>query len=733
MKNLFLFFIILVSVILIPNAFAQGTTNVPNWIKNNAGWWASDQIDDSSFLQGIQYLIKEGIMVIPPTETTDTSQSNQQVPAWVKNTAGWWADEQISETEFVNAIQYLINKGIIQIDSDSQCITNLTTMFGDDELNKIKEICNDTTINEELLLSAHTSLVPDSNGKLVSHDNKNSHGFRGEEFSQAKTPNTYRIFLIGGSTMYGAGSYSDETTIPAIMQKITDRQQLGLNVEIINAGTPAANTVGEVKMIKQKIVNFQPDLVVMYDGWNNLQARYEPQVIFDNWNDICELGKEKNFDALFILQPIAGFGNKELSFQERVNALTGNSHPPFDKQLILQKSIYEEYAKKTSVINGMCKVADFRSVFDDVRGGIYWDQGHTLEAGNIILAENIFDVALPLITKNDEKYDKIFSRIISQNNNDSVILYILEKFGVNTERYYVNKIPQDNPWSCNNCQINENGFYYKLKEEVGIENILVGKDLRNENLSERNLAGQDLTGANLAGQDLRNADLTGTVLRATDLSNTDLSNQDLTDSDLTGSMLVETNLSNTILSSTKFNMAEISNVDFSSAELWLTEFIGATIIDSGFSGNRLYSVVFGGATITGTDFSHADLSIIKTDKKLMYKEIEIDLDKFDTHPDELDYTTLAEKIDDIVWGYEGHAHLEFFNYVIENEKFFAYFYYVNYFVGSTLINNDFSNSDLTFVYLGAATGERNNFDNMIVDCTTLLAGHANEVHLGNCP
>ena len=104
------------------------------------------------------------------------------------------------------------------------------------------------------------------------------------------------------------------------MQKIADGQQLGFDVEIINAGTPAANTNGEVKMIKQKIGKFQPDLIVMYDGWNDLQARYEPQVIFDNWIDICELGKEKNFDTLFILQPIAGFGNKELTFHEYVNS-----------------------------------------------------------------------------------------------------------------------------------------------------------------------------------------------------------------------------------------------------------------------------------------------------------------------------------------------------------------------------------------------------------------------------
>jgi hypothetical protein len=38
---------------------------IPDWIKNNAGWWADGSIDDSSFVQGIQFLIKEGIMKIP--------------------------------------------------------------------------------------------------------------------------------------------------------------------------------------------------------------------------------------------------------------------------------------------------------------------------------------------------------------------------------------------------------------------------------------------------------------------------------------------------------------------------------------------------------------------------------------------------------------------------------------------------------------------------------------------
>jgi len=91
-------------------------TSIPAWIKNNAGWWATDQIDDSSFLQGIQYLIQEGIMIIPPTETSE-QMSSQAVPAWIKNNAGWWATDQIDDSAFVQGIQYLIKEGIMIIPS----------------------------------------------------------------------------------------------------------------------------------------------------------------------------------------------------------------------------------------------------------------------------------------------------------------------------------------------------------------------------------------------------------------------------------------------------------------------------------------------------------------------------------------------------------------------------------------------------------------------------------------
>ena len=42
----------------------QAETSIPDWIKNNAGWWADGQIDDNSFVSGLQWLISNGIMKI---------------------------------------------------------------------------------------------------------------------------------------------------------------------------------------------------------------------------------------------------------------------------------------------------------------------------------------------------------------------------------------------------------------------------------------------------------------------------------------------------------------------------------------------------------------------------------------------------------------------------------------------------------------------------------------------
>ena len=97
----------------IEEIISENIIEIPAWIKNNAGWWSEDLIGDSDFVSGIQYLITEGIMTIPATQSgTSTSQ---EIPAWIKNNAGWWSEDLIGDSDFVSGIQYLITEGIMNV------------------------------------------------------------------------------------------------------------------------------------------------------------------------------------------------------------------------------------------------------------------------------------------------------------------------------------------------------------------------------------------------------------------------------------------------------------------------------------------------------------------------------------------------------------------------------------------------------------------------------------------
>ncbi len=102
-------------------------TTIPDWIRNNAKWWSEGAIGDSDFTSGIQFMIKENIMIIPdlPEEVTQMElkdekramgmEREQNVPDWVRNNAGWWADGLISDDDFVSGIKYLVEQGIIRV------------------------------------------------------------------------------------------------------------------------------------------------------------------------------------------------------------------------------------------------------------------------------------------------------------------------------------------------------------------------------------------------------------------------------------------------------------------------------------------------------------------------------------------------------------------------------------------------------------------------------------------
>ena len=92
---------------------SQTDYQIPNWVKNNAGWWANGQIPDSAFIQGIEFLIKEEIIVVPIFETESMTESS--VPEWIKVNAGWWANGEIDDKTFATGIEFLVKIGLIVV------------------------------------------------------------------------------------------------------------------------------------------------------------------------------------------------------------------------------------------------------------------------------------------------------------------------------------------------------------------------------------------------------------------------------------------------------------------------------------------------------------------------------------------------------------------------------------------------------------------------------------------
>lgn len=97
------------------NLVDMGNIVIPFWIKQVAFYWISpDGISDQNYVDAIEFLIKEKIIVIPETEKSDDI-TESHIPEWIKTSTLWWLEEKISDKEYAQALQYMIKSGIIVV------------------------------------------------------------------------------------------------------------------------------------------------------------------------------------------------------------------------------------------------------------------------------------------------------------------------------------------------------------------------------------------------------------------------------------------------------------------------------------------------------------------------------------------------------------------------------------------------------------------------------------------
>jgi lysophospholipase L1-like esterase len=105
----------------------------------------------------------------------------------------------------------------------------------------------------------------------------NSMGFRFEgELSKNKPKTEYRVFVLGGSTVFNG--YPLSHSIPGLIEDLFKQDGFS-NVKVYNFGVVGFVSGQELALLTHTLVDYHPDLVIVYDGGNDVYQplQYDPR------------------------------------------------------------------------------------------------------------------------------------------------------------------------------------------------------------------------------------------------------------------------------------------------------------------------------------------------------------------------------------------------------------------------------------------------------------------------
>jgi len=111
-----------------PIASAQSSnedTNVPSWFKNVVKWWKEEKLSDEEIINAIESLVKREIIKLDSTKIKNgptlpetrlflpPNKDGAVIPSYVKNTFASWEEGSVSDSDVANTIKFLIEANII--------------------------------------------------------------------------------------------------------------------------------------------------------------------------------------------------------------------------------------------------------------------------------------------------------------------------------------------------------------------------------------------------------------------------------------------------------------------------------------------------------------------------------------------------------------------------------------------------------------------------------------------
>jgi len=101
----------------------------------------------------------------------------------------------------------------------------------------------------------------------------NSLGYRNEEFPLEKPSGVFRIVALGGSSTYDVSIKDNDDTFTAQLEKLLKEGYGYHDVQVINAGVSGYNSWEILVNLEFRVLDLDPDLVIIYEGTNDVHAR----------------------------------------------------------------------------------------------------------------------------------------------------------------------------------------------------------------------------------------------------------------------------------------------------------------------------------------------------------------------------------------------------------------------------------------------------------------------------
>ena len=287
-----------------PSASAE---EIPQWVKNNAGWWANGDIGESDFVSGIQFLIENQIIVVPVTGASPAEKSDS-IPQWVKNNAGWWANGDIGESDFVSGIQFLIETDIISV-------STIETKNMQPEPQNIES--ESTNVDSEL--TALQAELEKCSEVKTAYKRIDCEKPVEKKMNLYKYKKDGQSFDLGPITYYwfGIGSEGNEF-------EITPTGQALLSIRML-----AENTSSEIAAL-----NCTSPSICAYDVWDGSKSFKYSGMDFTSGQIVLNPDDSREFNILF--GPNIGYGGTEFEFdssktyQFRINEEFGSTSIELD-------------------------------------------------------------------------------------------------------------------------------------------------------------------------------------------------------------------------------------------------------------------------------------------------------------------------------------------------------------------------------------------------------------------